>query len=93
MNEKFNNTGIADGGGEQTLQQFLPMSEAEIQGLPHPAQANLGYFVWFQSLQLPSTQSESPLAPKSHVSVKTRTQLWTEFFIFRISNWIIRHPD
>jgi hypothetical protein len=29
----------------------------------------LGYFlVWFQSLQLPSTQSESPLAPKSHVS-------------------------
>jgi hypothetical protein len=24
--------------------------------------------VWFQSLQLPSTQSESPLAPKCHVS-------------------------
>jgi hypothetical protein len=24
--------------------------------------------VWFQFLQLPSTQSESPLAPKSHVS-------------------------
>jgi hypothetical protein len=31
--------------------------------LLHPAQANLGYFLaWFQSLQLPSTQSESPLA-------------------------------
>jgi hypothetical protein len=45
----------------------------KIQGFLHPAQANLGYFlVWFQSLQLSSTQSESslvlfPLAPKSHV--------------------------
>jgi hypothetical protein len=36
--------------------------EAEIQGLLHPAQANLGYFLaWFQSFQLSSTQSESPL--------------------------------
>jgi hypothetical protein len=25
-------------------------------------------FAWFQSSQLPSTQSESPLVPKSHVS-------------------------
>jgi hypothetical protein len=54
--------------------------EVEIQGL-HPAQANFGYFLaWFQSLQLPSTQSESPLvllplAPKSHVSFKVCTQL------------------
>jgi hypothetical protein len=38
--------------------------------------AILGYFLaWFQSLQLPSTQSESPLAPKSHVSFKVCTQL------------------
>jgi hypothetical protein len=42
--------------------------------------------VWFQSLQLPSTQSESPLAlipldPKSNVSFKVCTQLWTEFVI------------
>jgi hypothetical protein len=37
--------------------------EAKIQGLLHPAEANLG----FQSLQLPSTQPESPLAPKSLV--------------------------
>jgi hypothetical protein len=43
------------------LQPFLALSEAEIQGLLDPAEANLGYF------QLPSTQSESPLAPKSHV--------------------------
>jgi hypothetical protein len=58
------------------LQQFLLLSEAEIQGLIHPAQANIGYFLaWFQSLQLPSTQSESPLAPKSNVSFKVRTQL------------------
>jgi hypothetical protein len=47
----------------------IKRQEAEIQGLLHPAEANLGYcLAWFQSLQLPSTQSESPLAPKSHVS-------------------------
>jgi hypothetical protein len=54
---------------------ILPLSDAEIQGLLHPAQANLGYFLaWFQSLQLPSTQSESPLAliplaPKCNASL------------------------
>jgi hypothetical protein len=63
-----------------SLQQFLPLSEAEIQGLLHPAEVNLGYFLaWFQSLQLPSTQPESPfalipLAPKSHVSFKVCTR-------------------
>jgi hypothetical protein len=61
---------------KMSLQRFLPLSEAEIQGLLHPAEANLGYFLeWFKSLQLPSSQSESPLAPKSHVSFKARTQL------------------
>jgi hypothetical protein len=55
-----------------SLQQFLPLSEAEIQGLLHPVQASLA---WFQPPQLPSTQSESPLAPKSHVSFKVYTQL------------------
>jgi hypothetical protein len=66
----------------------MKRQDAEIKDLLHPAQANLGYFfVWFQSLQLPSTQSESPialipLAPKSHVSFEVSTQLWTEFFIF-----------
>jgi hypothetical protein len=46
----------------------------EFQGPLYPAEANLGYFLaWFQSLQLPPTQSQSPLAliplaPKSHVS-------------------------
>jgi hypothetical protein len=55
--------------------------EAEIQGLLHPAEANLGYFLaWFQSLQLTSTKSESPLAliplaPKSHVSFQACTRL------------------
>jgi hypothetical protein len=50
--------------------------EAKIQGLLQPAEANLGYFLaWFQSLQLPATQSESPLAPKSHVSFKVCTQV------------------
>jgi hypothetical protein len=64
-----------------SLLPFLCLSEAEIQGLLHPAQANLGYFLaWFQSLQLPSTQSESHLtlihlAPKSHMSFKVCTQL------------------
>jgi hypothetical protein len=62
----------------------------EVQGLLHPVQANLGYFLaWFPSLQLPSTQSESPLtlihlAPKSHMSFNVCTQLYRDFFlIFR----------
>jgi hypothetical protein len=60
--------------------------EAEIQALLHPAEANLGHFlVWFQSLQLPLTQSESPLAPKSHGSFKVCAQLSAEFLIFHIS--------
>jgi hypothetical protein len=36
--------------------------------------------VSFIQLKPPSTQSESPLAPKSHASFKVCTQLWTEFF-------------
>jgi hypothetical protein len=33
-----------------SLQQFLPLSEAEVQGLLHPVQAILGYFLaWFVS--------------------------------------------
>jgi hypothetical protein len=57
------------------MQQFLRLSGAEIHGLLHPAEANLGYFLaWFRSLQLPSTQSESPLAPKSYVSFEVCTQ-------------------
>jgi hypothetical protein len=61
--------------------KFLPLSEAEIQGILPPAKANLGHFLaLFQSLQLPSTQPESPLAlislaHKSHVSFKVGTQL------------------
>jgi hypothetical protein len=57
--------------------KFLPLSEAEIQRLLHPVQANLEYFLaWFQSLQLPSTEFQSPLAPKFHAPVyKVRTQL------------------
>lgn len=57
-----------------SLQQFLSPSETEIQGLLHPTRANLGYFLArFQSLQLPSTQSESPpalnpLTPKCYMS-------------------------
>jgi hypothetical protein len=93
INEKCNNTGSADKNKykKMSLKQFLPLSEAKIQGLHHPAQANLGYFlVWFQSLQLPSTQSESPiaiilLAPKSHVSFKDVLDCEDNFsfFIFR----------
>jgi hypothetical protein len=66
---------------EISLQKFLPLSEVEIQALLHPSYTNLGYFlIWFQYLQLPSTKSESPfvlfpLAHKSRVSFKVRTQL------------------
>jgi hypothetical protein len=59
------------------------MSEAEVQGLLHPAQANLGYFLaWFQSLQLPSAQSESPLAPKSHLSSESMFSTVNRIFYF-----------
>jgi hypothetical protein len=52
------------------------LSEAVMQGLLRSAEANLGRFLaWFQSLQLPSTQPEGPLAPKSHVSFRVCTQL------------------
>jgi hypothetical protein len=37
MNGKFNNIGNADENKKISLQQFLPMSEVEIQGLCHPA--------------------------------------------------------
>jgi hypothetical protein len=75
--KKFNNTDSADENKWKiSLQQFLPFSEAEIQGLIHPAQDNLGYFLaLFQSLQLLSTQSESHLVPKPHVSFIVCTQL------------------
>jgi hypothetical protein len=78
-------------------EQYCSERSSEIQGLLHPAEANLGYFlVWFQSLQPPSTQFESslaliPLAPRSHVSFKACTQLRTEFLYFSIR--IIRHSD
>jgi hypothetical protein len=81
-----------------SLQQVRPLSEAEIQGL-HPDQVNLEYFLaGFQSLQLPSTQSESPLAlipraPKSHLSFQIRRMYATVNRIFHISVRIIPHPD
>jgi hypothetical protein len=38
-----------------SLQQFSPLSEAEIHGFLHPAEANLGYFLaWFLCLCLES---------------------------------------
>jgi hypothetical protein len=63
-------------------QKFLPLSEAEIWGLLPPAQVNLGYFLaWFQSLQMPLTPSERPLASKCHVYVLNCE--WNfSFFIF-----------
>jgi hypothetical protein len=68
--------------------------ESEILHLHHPAQIKLRYFLaWFQSLQLPSTQSESPLAPKSHVSFKVCILPRTVFVIFRISTRINRNLD
>jgi hypothetical protein len=62
------------------------LSEAEIQGLFCPALVYL--LAWFQSLQLPSTQSGSPLAiiplaPKFLMSIKVWT-LWGS----RYSDWL-----
>jgi hypothetical protein len=60
----------------EPLFKTLKRQEAEIQGLLHPNQAIVRcVLAWFQSLQLPSIQSESPLAPKSLVSFKLCTQL------------------
>jgi hypothetical protein len=39
------------------LQQFLHLSEAEIQGFLHAAKVSRGYYLaWFPSLQLPFAQ-------------------------------------
>jgi hypothetical protein len=68
--------------------------EAEIQGLLHPAEASHGYFLaWFQSLHLPSTQSESPLwLLNATYLLKVCTQLRIELFIFHIAIGIIDYP-
>lgn len=70
-----------------SLQQFLNVSEAEIEGLLYLAQANLG----FQSLQLPSAQPGSPLAPKCHVYfLSIHSNCEENFLIFHILIAIIR---
>jgi hypothetical protein len=56
---------------------------AESQGLLHPSQVSLGYFpAWFQSIQLTSTQSASPLAPRSHVFLKYVYSTVSRIFLF-----------
>jgi hypothetical protein len=82
------------------MQQFLALSEAKFQCLLHPAQANLGYFlVWFQSLQLPSTQSESPLVPKfyvfqsMHSTVKRSLHISIRISCNRISEGLLYHKN
>jgi hypothetical protein len=55
---------------KKNIAAAISQSQTEIQGLLHPGEANLGYFLaWFQSLQLPSTQSQTPLA-LSHFASK-----------------------
>jgi hypothetical protein len=61
-----------------SLQKSLPQSEAEIQGLLHPAQVDLGHFL--RSFGLSNCPQHSLkvlllLNPKSHVSFKACTQL------------------
>jgi hypothetical protein len=69
---------------KKIIAAIFPLSEAEIQGLLHLAQANPVYFLaWFQSLRLPSAQSESPLAPKCRVSFKVN----------RIFHFSYSYPD
>jgi hypothetical protein len=51
INGKFNNVGSTDGNKyKKSLQEFLPLSEPEIQGFLHPAPVNLGYFLVWSSL-------------------------------------------
>jgi hypothetical protein len=51
-----------------SLQQFLPLSEAEIQGLLHPAEANLGYFLRGFSLSSCPRHSLKVLLPNHSCS-------------------------
>jgi hypothetical protein len=62
------------------------LSEAEIQGLLHPAEANLGHILArFLSLHLPSTQPESPLTYTYMCLLKyvLKCEQKFSFFIFR----------
>jgi hypothetical protein len=76
------------GRKEELLFRHYKRTRSWNPGCPSSNSTKLGYFLaWFQSLQLPSTQSESPLAliplaPKFHVSFKVCSQLRIEFFIF-----------
>jgi hypothetical protein len=60
---KFNTIGCGDENKQKIIFRYSNffLSGAEICGLLHPAQANLGYLGWFQSLNSPSTQSENLL--------------------------------
>jgi hypothetical protein len=76
--------------GLSSVSVYVSKSEAEIQGLLHPARSGFGFFLaWFQSLQLPSAQSQSPLvliglAPKSHVCLLKHVLNCEEHFPFFI---------
>jgi Xaa-Pro aminopeptidase len=82
---KFNNIASPDENKYKNILVEIYLKaikrEAEIQGLRHAAEADLGYLLArFQPLQPPSTQSETPLAliplaSKSRVSYKVCTEL------------------
>jgi hypothetical protein len=85
INGKFNNIDTRDENKQEiSMQQFLHLSEAEMQCLFNPAQSHLGYFLTCQYLQLPSTQ---PLVPESSVRkyVLTCEQNFS-IFLSRISD-------
>jgi hypothetical protein len=64
----------------------IKRQEVEIHGLLHPVQSQSWIFSCaVQSLQLTSTQSEIPLAPKSHVFLNyvLNSEQNCSFFLFR----------
>jgi hypothetical protein len=70
---KMSNIGRTDG---KEKKKITAVPQADVQGLHHPAQSNLGYFLArFQSPQLLTALSESFLGPKSHADIKLFTQL------------------
>jgi hypothetical protein len=83
------------GRKEEPLFRHYKRTRSWNPGCPSSNSTSLGYFLgWFQSLQLPSTQSEGPLALiplalKFHVSIKVCSQLWIEFFIFSAVSIVI----
>lgn len=78
------------------LLKSMKRQEYEILSLLKPAESNIRYFLaWLQALLLPSTPSESalapmPLSPESYVSLKVFTQLLTDYVVSHMTIFVLK---